>query len=256
MSEHNENSVQNVPWLGTLIMRLSMARTPATLEATLSALVRKFPLLDAPMSVTLPSTADMLGPEHPHTNRVRCNFARMLLADGNVAQAVTFSEAALAAHEKAFGKGHPWTKDSARVTADALDAQSRADEAAALRARHCIGASQRTRGAVRTAAEADNVPASGSDGASPQWREPSRCRAGVQRQSGRHLPAATLRAGSRMTDLKLFEDKASPGAWRVEYFDDDGGCYVTVFGGHQAENRARDYYVAMRTGLLASHAVD
>jgi hypothetical protein len=34
-----------------------------------------------------------------------------------------------------------------------------------------------------------------------------------------------------MTDFKLlFEDKASPGPWRVEYFDDDGGCYVTVFG--------------------------
>jgi hypothetical protein len=31
-----------------------------------------------------------------------------------------------------------------------------------------------------------------------------------------------------MTDLKLFEDKVLPGAWRVEYFDDDGGCYVTV----------------------------
>jgi hypothetical protein len=69
---------------------------------------------------------------------VRCDFARMLLADGNVAQAVTFSGAALAAHEKTFGKDHPWTKDSARVVADALDALSRADEAAALRARHCI----------------------------------------------------------------------------------------------------------------------
>jgi hypothetical protein len=61
--------------------------------------------------------------------------------------------------------------------------------------------------------------------------------------------------GGRMTDLKLFEDKASPGAWRVEYFDDDGGCYVTVFGGPQAEDRARDYYAALRTGLLASHAI-
>jgi tetratricopeptide (TPR) repeat protein len=76
-----------------------------------------------------------LGPEHPNTNRVRCNFARQLLAEGNVAQAVTFSEAALASHEKTFGKRHPWTMDSARVTADALDAQSRTDEAAALRAR-------------------------------------------------------------------------------------------------------------------------
>jgi hypothetical protein len=31
---------------------------------------------------------------------------------------------------------HPWTKDSARVTAEALAALGRADEAAALRARY------------------------------------------------------------------------------------------------------------------------
>ena len=79
-----------------------------------------------------------LGPEHLNTNRVRSNFARLLLADGNAAQALTHSEAALAAHKKALGEDHRWTKDAARVTADALDALGRADEATALRARFSI----------------------------------------------------------------------------------------------------------------------
>jgi hypothetical protein len=46
-----------------------------------------------------------------------------------------FCEAALDAHEKTLGQDHPWTKDSASVSADALAALSRTDEAAALRAR-------------------------------------------------------------------------------------------------------------------------
>jgi tetratricopeptide (TPR) repeat protein len=80
----------------------------------------------------------VLGPEHPDTNRVCNNFARLLLADGNAAKALTYSEAALAAHKKALGEDHRWTKDSARVAADALDALGRADEAAELYARFSI----------------------------------------------------------------------------------------------------------------------
>jgi hypothetical protein len=75
-----------------------------------------------------------LGSEHPKTNRGRHNFARLLLDSGNPGEALSLSEAALAAHEKVLGQDHPWTKGSASVTADALDALGRADEAAALRA--------------------------------------------------------------------------------------------------------------------------
>ena len=32
----------------------------------------------------------------------------------------------------------------------------------------------------------------------------------------------------------------------LQYFDDDGGCYVTVFAGPKAEWRARDYLQAQR----------
>ena len=38
----------------------------------------------------------------------------------------------------AFGLDHAWTKDSARVTADALDALGRTEEAKALRERYGV----------------------------------------------------------------------------------------------------------------------
>jgi len=40
---------------------------------------------------------------------------------------------------------------------------------------------------------------------------------------------------------KVFEDSEAPGDWRVEKFDEDGGCEVTVFGGPEARERAIRY---------------
>jgi hypothetical protein len=54
-------------------------------------------------------------------------------------------------------------------------------------------------------------------------------------------------------DLSVREDKEAPGDWHAEYFDDDGGCFVTIFSGPHAEARARDYHAALRNGLFASH---
>jgi tetratricopeptide (TPR) repeat protein len=79
---------------------------------------------------------EMISPEHPNTNRVRRNLARLLLAAGSAAEALTFSETALAGHEKALGKNHHWTRESAGTAADALAALGRTDEAAALRERY------------------------------------------------------------------------------------------------------------------------
>jgi hypothetical protein len=45
---------------------------------------------------------------------------------------------ALSAHEKVLGQDHGSTKDSARVTADALDALGRAEEAKALREKYGV----------------------------------------------------------------------------------------------------------------------
>jgi hypothetical protein len=51
-------------------------------------------------------------------------------------------------------------------------------------------------------------------------------------------------------EIKVFEDQIVSGEWRVEYFDDDGGCYVAIFAGPAAEQRARDYGGALSTHLL------
>ena len=75
---------------------------------------------------------------HPLTRRYRSHCARLFLDTGRATEALSLARAALATHETASGPNHPWTKDSARVTADALDALSRTDEAAELRARYGI----------------------------------------------------------------------------------------------------------------------
>ena len=54
-------------------------------------------------------------------------------------------------------------------------------------------------------------------------------------------------------DICLFEDKKSPGDWRVEHVDPDGGCFVNIFAGPRAKERATDYLGVLRTGALASH---
>jgi hypothetical protein len=51
-------------------------------------------------------------------------------------------------------------------------------------------------------------------------------------------------------DIAVFEDRREAGDWRVEYFDDDGGCYVTVFAGPEAERRAQDYADTLMAGVL------
>jgi hypothetical protein len=59
-----------------------------------------------------------------------------LLQIGSPTEALALGEKALANHDKALGPDHSWTKDSARVTADALDALDRTEGAKALRERY------------------------------------------------------------------------------------------------------------------------
>ena len=51
-------------------------------------------------------------------------------------------------------------------------------------------------------------------------------------------------------EISVFQDRKQAGEWRVEYFDEDGGCYVTIFAGPGAEKRARDYGDALKAGVL------
>jgi hypothetical protein len=50
--------------------------------------------------------------------------------------------------------------------------------------------------------------------------------------------------------VTVVEDRNDTAEWRVEYLDDDGGCYVTMFAGPKAEQRARDYFHALKFGWL------
>ena len=82
-----------------------------------------------------------LGPEHRRTALLRCNLSALLLLMGRATEALPLGETALTAHEKVLGRDHPWTKDSARVTADALDALGRTEEARALREKYGVASS-------------------------------------------------------------------------------------------------------------------
>ena len=66
-----------------------------------------------------------LGAGHPLTQRYQSNYARLLLMTNRAVEALQRGQAALATHEQVNGSNHLWTKDSARVTADALDALGR-----------------------------------------------------------------------------------------------------------------------------------
>jgi hypothetical protein len=73
-------------------------------------------------------------------------FAKLTVEDGSngtgrTQEALTIAQSALATHEAASGPNHSWTKDSASLTADALDALGRVDEANALRERYGLAGS-------------------------------------------------------------------------------------------------------------------
>ena len=55
------------------------------------------------------------------------------------------------------------------------------------------------------------------------------------------------------SNITVFEDRGVSGQWRVEYVDEDGGCYVTIFAGPAAEHRAREYQQALVTGRLSTN---
>jgi hypothetical protein len=80
----------------------------------------------------------VLGVEHPQTQRYQSQYARLLLRTNHAARALALGELALATHARFNRPAHPWTKDSAAVTAGAFDALGRTDEASALRERYEI----------------------------------------------------------------------------------------------------------------------
>ena len=82
------------------------------------------------------------GADHPDTNIVRCNLSRLLLRIGHPTEALSLGETALTGFEKVLGQNHRFTKgEGAPVTAKALDALGRTEEAKALRERYGLTSS-------------------------------------------------------------------------------------------------------------------
>jgi tetratricopeptide (TPR) repeat protein len=78
----------------------------------------------------------VLSRDHSLTQQYARDYACLLLDTERVAEALTIAQSTLAIQEAVAGRNHRWTKLSARVTADALDALGRAEEAEALRERY------------------------------------------------------------------------------------------------------------------------
>jgi hypothetical protein len=57
-------------------------------------------------------------------------------------------------------------------------------------------------------------------------------------------------ADTGLRKVTVYEDRYDNGEWRVEYFDDDGGCCVAVFAGPEAERRAREYFADLKSEQL------
>jgi hypothetical protein len=51
-------------------------------------------------------------------------------------------------------------------------------------------------------------------------------------------------------EVSVHPDCEGGSHWIVEWGDRGGGCYVTTFNGPLAEQRARDYFAALRSGRL------
>jgi hypothetical protein len=51
-------------------------------------------------------------------------------------------------------------------------------------------------------------------------------------------------------EVSVHPDCEGGSHWFVEWGDSDGGCYVTTFDGPMAEQRARAYFDALKSGRL------
>jgi hypothetical protein len=51
-------------------------------------------------------------------------------------------------------------------------------------------------------------------------------------------------------EVSVHPDCEGGSHWIVDWGDSDGGCYVTTFDGSMAEQRARDYFDALKAGRL------
>jgi hypothetical protein len=70
-------------------------------------------------------------------------------------------------------------------------------------------------------------------------------------ESGERFDDATANSNDAWErEVSVHPDCEGGSHWLVEWGDSDGGCYVTVFDGPMAEQRAREYFGALKSGRL------
>jgi hypothetical protein len=63
--------------------------------------------------------------------------------------------------------------------------------------------------------------------------------------NGERYEDRSVKSGLR--EVAAHEGCKGNGDWWIEYFDDDGGCYATIFSGPECDARARDYFHALKS---------
>jgi hypothetical protein len=83
----------------------------------------------------------------------------------------------------------------------------------------------------------------------PKWRKVTAAenRARLSRLNNGERYTDPRVANKLDAEVSVHEECMGNGDWWVEYSDIDGGCYVTIFSGPAAEERARLYFRALKT---------
>jgi len=66
--------------------------------------------------------------------------------------------------------------------------------------------------------------------------------------------ADTAVADQNQREVRAHEDRYGSGEWHVSYFDDDGGCYITVFAGRKQSGGRGSISALQRAGSYAPSA--
>jgi hypothetical protein len=75
----------------------------------------------------------------------------------------------------------------------------------------------------------------------------------AEKQAAQPAGPIQMSASAPSYEVKVFADRVHPRDWRVEAFDDDGGCEIAIFSGRDAEGRARRF-AAQQYGVASKDA--
>lgn len=72
----------------------------------------------------------------------------------------------------------------------------------------------------------------------------------VSLPAGRPIAITVSKLGGELVQYEVIRDRNTPDDWRVEAInhDGDGECYVTIFSGPNAEDRAKEYATWLSAG--------